>query len=349
MAYTTIDDPTIHFKTLLYTGNGSSGHSITGVGFQPDWVWIKNREQSYSHFLTDVVRGVTKELYTDSTGSEYTRSNGLTAFGADGFTVGDNNGHNQNGNSLVSWNWKAGNSSGSSNGDGSISSTVTANTTAGFSIVKYTGTGSNATVGHGLGAVPQVTIIKGMTNSYNWGVYHHKLGNQKNLNLNTSGAANNDSGGVYYNSTTPTSTVFSIGTNVGYNASSADYIAYCFSEKQGYSKFGSYEGNGNADGAYVHLGFRPGFIMIKKSSGTEDWSMYDSKRNVNGTTNTLPLLANFNDAESGLTGKNMDILSNGVKMKTSNGELNLSGATYIYMAFAESPFVNSNGVPNNAR
>ena len=183
--------------------------------------------------------------------------------------------------------------------------------------------------------------------SRNWVVYHKDIGATKHLHLNTTDAENTYQ--FMFNNTEPTSSVITLSDDGEVNKSGSTYVGYIFHSVKGYSKFGSYTGNGNADGAFVYTGFRPAWIMIKKSSGTEDWSMYDSKRNVNGTTNTLPLLANFPDGESGLTGKNMDILSNGVKMKTSNGELNLSGATYIYMAFAESPFVNSNGVPNNAR
>ena len=349
MAYTTINKPSLYFNTKLYTGNGSSGHSITGVGFQPDWVWIKNRQQSYSHFLTDAVRGVTKEIYSDSNGAEYTRSNGLTAFGTDGFTVGDNNGHNQSGNNLVAWNWKAGTGQGSANNDGSINTTYTSvNTTAGFSISKYTGTGANATVGHGLGVAPQMIIVKNLAGSSdNWAVYHEKLGANNWLKLNTSDATATDT--TIWNNTAPTSTVFSVGTYTNNNGNGNDIIAYCFAEKTGYSKFGSYKGNGNSDGAFVNTGFKPAFIMIKKSSGTENWSMYDTKRNVNGTTNTLPLIADDNGAESSFTGKNMDILSNGVKMRTSNGELNASGDTYIYMAFAEEPVVASNNTAATAR
>ena len=353
MAYTTIDNPELFFQIVLWTGNGSSSRSITLDGsedMQPDWTWLKARagsEGTQQHYLYDSVRGATKYLQSSTNNAEGTKSNGLSAFASDGFTVGDDNANNASSTTYIAWNWKASGST-SSDSNGSITSTISANTTAGFSIVTYTGTGSNATVGHGLGAVPQMIIVKNRDGGTdNWAVYHGELGKDKWLKLNTTDASATDT--VMWNDTTPTSSVFSVGTYTNSNGNTNGMLAYCFSEKQGYSKFGSYEGNGNADGTYVHLGFRPAFIMIKKSSGTEDWSMYDAKRNVNGTTNTLPLLANFSDGETGLTGKNMDILSNGVKMLTSNGELNLSGATYIYMAFAESPFVNSNGVPNNAR
>ena len=353
MAYTTIDNPELHFQTKLYTANQTDGTAITLDGSEdmsPNMCWWKNRDATYDHRIIDTVRGVTKILTPNTTAAEATNSDALASFDSDGFTVNaDPAGYGlnyANTNKIVAWCWKGGTSSGSSNSNGSISSTVSVNTTAGFSIVKYTGTGSNATVGHGLGAVPQMTIIKGTGNTYNWGIYHHKLGNQKNLNLNSNSAANNDSSGVYYNSTTPTSTVFSIGTNVGYNASSADYIAYCFVEKQGYSKFGSYTGNGNADGTYVHLGFRPAWIMIKRSDSSGNWFIHDNKR-VTFNVDNKYLAANDAAAEQTFTA--LDMLSNGFKLRTSGTGYNASSGTFTYYAFAESPFVNSSGVPNNAR
>jgi len=350
MAYTTIDNSVLHFQTKAYTGDGNDDRNIvfdvTDTTMQPDFLWSARRDSGDNLSIYDSVRGDGKELRTAETGSQYDRTNNIQALQSNGFQVGSDGQVNASSGTYVSWAFKAGNSSGSSNGDGSISSTVTANTTAGFSIVKYTGTGSNATVGHGLGAVPQVTIVKGITNSYNWGIYHHVLGNQKNLNLNSNSAANNDSSGVYYNSTTPTSTVFSIGTNVGYNASSADYIAYCFVEKQGYSKFGSYTGNGNADGTYVHLGFRPAWIMIKRSDSSGNWFIHDNKR-VTFNVDNKYLAANDAAAEQTFTA--LDMLSNGFKLRTSGTGYNASSGTFTYYAFAESPFVNSSGVPNNAR
>ena len=347
MAYTTIDDPTIFFNTLLYTGNVTQ-RSITGVGFQPDWVWFKNRSASQPHCIVDVVRGVNNSLASNTTDPVDTDANDLQAFQSDGFTIGTNNRVNGSGNSIVAWNWIAGGSP-SSNSNGDITSSVSANTTAGFSIVSYTGTdNAGDTVGHGLGAVPKWIIVKRLAGSgYDWVVYH--ANDTAGLYLNSTGNNNDSSSNnIWFNGTAPTSSVFSIGTD-GRIGDATSYIAYCFAEKQGYSKFGSYTGNGDADGAFVYTGFKPAFIMIKKSSGTENWSMYDTKRNVNGTSDTLPLNADNSSVESGNTGKNMDILSNGVKILTSNGELNGSGDTYIYMAFAESPFANSNGVPNNAR
>mgnify|MGYP003122452216 CR=1 FL=1 len=331
MAYTTIDDPSIYFNTILYTGDGNSTQAISGVGHQPDFVWIKRRDASGNHELTDSVRGINKTLVTNSSNAEDTGTNKLQSFDSDGFTVGNSSTQNASGGTYVSFNWKK-------------------TATAGFDIVTYTGNGSARTISHSLSAVPNWMIVFNRDSAMARSVYHHKIASDPatdRIMLNETSAKEDDSG--IWNDTVPTSSVFSIGNSSSTNTNTDNYVIYLFSEKKGFSKFGSYTGNGNADGAFVYTGFRPAWIMIKKSSGTEDWSMYDSKRNVNGTTNTLPLLANFNDGESGLTGKNMDILSNGVKMKTSNGELNLSGETYIYMAFAESPFVNSNGVPTNAR
>jgi len=350
MAYTTIDNPELFFQTKTYTGTGSS-HAITLDGsenMQPDWVWIKNRQQTLNFMMWDSVRGTTKYFYSNLTEAEGTSSSVLTSFDSDGFTVGNNNNVNQSSNNIVAWNWKAGGSA-SSNSNGSITSSVSANTTAGFSIVSYTGTGSNATVGHGLGSVPKMMIHKDRDNSsYQWGVYHHSLGNQKNLNLNSTAAANNDSGGVYYNSTTPTSSVYSLGTNIGYNKASDTYISYIFSEVKGFSKFGSYTGNGNADGTFVYTGFKPAFLIIKRSSATEDWGLIDNKRDPNNDGSSSQLFPNGSNVED-TSNDRADFLSNGFKVRVTSPQWNGSGSTYIYMAFAESPFVNSNGVPTNAR
>jgi hypothetical protein len=344
MAYTTIKKPSDYFNTKLYSGTGSS-QAVTGVGFQPDWIWFKSRTNTENHNWFDVVRGSNKIIQSSTSNAEASSTALLTSFDSDGFTVNTDSGVNGSGQTYAAWNWLADNTSGSSNTDGLITSSVSPNTTSGFSIVSYTGTGSNATVGHGLSSAPKMIIFKERNGTRNWRVYHEKMGNAKVMYLNNTDAEVSDS--TAFNSTSPTSSVFSVGTSGGTNASSSTYIAYCFAEKQGFSKFGSYVGNGNADGTFVYTGFKPAFIMIKKSSGTENWSMYDTKRNINGTTNTLPLNADNTSIEANNTGKNMDILSNGVKMKTSNGELNLSGETYIYMAIAEEPLVGDN--PATAR
>ena len=344
MAYTTIDNPGSFFNTVLYTGN-ASGQSITGVGFQPDWLWIKSRSAAYQHSLRDVIRGSTKTLRSNGTNAEQTQSDSVTSFDSDGFTLGADSSSfvNQDGATYVGWNWKAGGSA-SSNGDGSISSTVSVNTTAGFSIVSYTGTGSAATVGHGLGVAPKLIIIKNRSSSESWRVYHNVLGATKEIYLDLTASAGTSSSS--FNDTEPTSSVFSVGTGNGTNKSSENLIAYCFAEKKGYSKFGSYTGNGNDDGTFVYTGFKPAFIIIKPSSKVEEWTLLDNKRLGFNVDNNY-VYPNQNYTEG--TNNRLDILSNGFKLRDDTGETNTSGATMIYIAFAESPFVNSNGVPTNAR
>jgi hypothetical protein len=350
MAYTTIDDPTIYFNTLLYTGN-STARSLTGVGFQPDWVWIKSRSNTYHHELYDVVRGVQKGLNSNRTDLEETRS-GLTSFDSDGFSIGTAGRENNNGDTQVAWNWKAGTSftnDASATGVGTIDSSGSTNQTAGFSIVSWTGTGSAGTIAHNLGSVPEWYLLKvrsGATN--NWGVYHHKSNanpEQYALYLDSTSAATDDSG--LANDTAPTSTVFSVTSGNYGNANGYTYIGYFFSEVKGYSKFGSYTGNGNANGPYVHVGFKPAFVITKKISGTSPWGIHDNKRDPFNEVDEL-LEADSNAALSDST-YGRDYLSNGFKIRTSSSGVNGSGDTFVYMAFAENPFVNSNGVPNNAR
>ena len=335
MAYSSIIKPTDYFNTILWTGDGASTRSITGVGFQPDWIWLKCRSTAHDHYSWDSVRTNKKGLEPSDTSAE--RNPTLGSIDSDGFSFsGLDSFYNANSDTYVSWNWRAGNSSGSSNGDGSITSTVSANTTAGFSIVSYTGTGSNATVGHGLGAVPKWIITKrydGATE--NWGVYHASTGNTKYLFLNKTNAEATSS--AYWNDTTPTSSVFSIGTNDVVNTSSGVYIAYCFAEKTGYSKFGSYTGNGNADGTFIYTGFKPALVIGKRSSATEDWYLFDTTRDDRNVMFRL-LYPNANYAEyTGAT--RMDFLSNGFKQYNTDNKFNANGSTYIYAAFAENPFV----------
>ena len=348
MAYTTIDDPTIFFNTVLYTGTGSS-NSVTGVGFQPDWVWLKKRNSTGNHFIYDAVRGVQKTIYTDATSAEATQSQGLTAFGADGFTVGTNTNINGSSNTNVSWNWKAGGSA-SSNSDGSITSSVSANTTAGLSIVSYTGNGTaGATVGHGLGAVPQMYWVKSRSLGDGWRIYHDKVSSNPETDYlvlnNTNAVADYDG---YWNDTAPTSSVFSLGSAGEVNSNGSTNIAYCFTGKQGYSKFGSYTGNGNADGPFVYTGFKPAFVLLKNANGTLNWNIQDNKRDTFNPVDRH-LAPNKNAAEIESSNYNVDFLSNGFKIRNSLTVWNASGNTLIYMAFAESPFVNSNSIPNNAR
>jgi hypothetical protein len=342
MAYTTIDKPTDYFNTVLFTGNGST-QSITGVGFQPDWVWIKNRGATTNHEMADVVRGVNKLLKPNDTDAEQSNSNKITSFDSDGFGVGNDANVNQSSTNIVSWNWKAGGSA-SSNTDGSITSNVSASTDAGFSIVSYTGTGSNATVGHGLGAEAKWIIFKDRDTTAEWRSYHVGSGNTGALDFNTSDAIQTTS--VFFQNTTPTSSVFSLGTGTDVNNTNA-FIAYCFAEKKGYSKFGSYTGNGNADGTFVYTGFRPAWLLTKKSSGAGDsWNLLDSKRN---TFNPADKRITVDTANPEATTTQYDFLSNGFKVRNTTGAVNTSGANYIYSAFAESPFVTSGGIPTTAR
>ena len=347
MSYSTIDKPTDYFNTLLYTGNNGSDRSITGVGFQPDLVWNKNRSASANHNLWNGVTGITQRLTSSGTQASENYSSEFKSFDSDGVTITQNAGSldiNNSSYNYVNWNWLGANGT-ASNSDGSITSTVSANTTSGFSIVSYTGTGSNATVGHGLGSVVKMFFVKELSNANSWEVYHVSEGAGKNAQLNTT-AAFESAGSSRWNSTAPTSTTISIGTDSGVNRSSSNYIAYCFAEKKGYSKFGSYTGNGSADGPFAYTGFKPAFVMLKRSSSTSDWYMFDSKREGYNVDND-EIYANLNYVED--TADRLDILSNGFKMRTTGGNLNGSGETFIYMAFAESPFVGSNFVPNNAR
>ena len=343
MAYTTIDDPTIYFNTVLYTGDGTSSKAVTGVGFQPDWVWLKARSATYSHQLFDVARGATQLLTSEATDAEQTLS-GVTSFDSDGFTVGSDAGSNNNTTTFVSWNWLAGGSA-SSNTDGSITSSVSANTTAGFSIVSYTGNGvSGATIGHGLGSKPRWIVAKMRDSANNWLVQHGSLGATKRLLLDTTLA---ESTQPFWGNTEPTSDVFSVGSVDLVNQSGNTYIAYCFAEKKGYSKFGSYTGNGDADGPFIYTGFKPAWVMIKPSSYANSWLLLDNKRPGFNVTNDR-LEADGNGAENDSI-DHADFLSNGFKIRTSNAHPNNSGGTLIYAAFAESPFVSSSGIPTTAR
>jgi hypothetical protein len=324
-----------YFNPVLYTGTGAT-NSITGVGFQPDWVWIKARSAAYSHRLADSVRGAGKELFSNESVAEATNSaNGyVSSFNSDGFSLTSGVGVNGSGTTFVAWNWKA-NGAGSSNTSGSITSTASASTTSGFSVVTYTGTGANATVGHGLGVAPSFIIVKRRDDGSSWNCYHISLGASQYIQIDgTAGAATNT--GVW-NNTAPTSTVFSIGTAfAGVNASGSTHVAYCFAEVAGYSKFGSYTGNGSADGPFVYTGFRPAFFLVKKSdSGSESWVVVDNVRNTSNVMNNL-LLPNTSGAEVAAT--YIDALSNGFKCRESFSSLNASGGTYIYMAFAQNPF-----------
>jgi len=350
MAYTEIDDPGEYFNTVLYTGTGSS-NAISGVGFSPNWVWIKERDSTSSHSVSDTIRGVTKRLNPDLTDDEETLSGLMTSFDSDGFTNAADNGVNENTKTYVAWNWKAGTAvSGNSGGSGTAKAySGSVNTDAGFSIIKYIGNGSSGhTIPHHLSAIPKMMIIKNMTtNSTNWMIYHVALGNTKAIYFTTA-YADIDAG--WWNNTSPTSSVFTLGNHDNHNANDNSVIAYCFAEKQGYSKFGSYVGNGNADGTFFYLGFKPAWVMLKKTTdGTSSWCIFDNKR-LGRNPNNPRLYANNNNASEGASDEAyVDILSNGFKLRGAQPDINLSGKTYIYMAFAEQPFVTSTGVPATAR
>ena len=342
MAYTTIKKPSDYFNTKLYTGNGST-QSITGVGFQPDLLWFKNRDSAINHMWFDSVRGIDKYFYGNLNEAEGTSATILTAIGSDGFSVGANNNVNGSGNGIASWNWLA-NGAGVSNTDGSITSTVSANTTSGFSIVSYTGTGSLATVGHGLGVTPKMIIVKTRGSAGDWSVYHSSLGNTKNLKLNTTAAEQTSIN--YWNNTSPDVDKFTVNDEGNVNGSSVAMIAYCFAEVKGFSKFGSYVGNGSADGTFIYTGFAPSFVLIKNTTG-DQWLIKDNKRPGYNPNNTL--YANLTNAEDTSSTVYTDFLSNGFKLRGTYGGQNTSNVEYIYMAFAENPLVGTNNIPTTAR
>jgi hypothetical protein len=339
-----IEDGSAYFQATTYSGTGSA-REVNQSGnsqFTPDFVWVKKRNGANEHRLIDAVRGATKTLFSDGTAAESTESTGVTSFDSDGFSVGTGGGYNNSSGTYVGWQWLAGNST-SSNSNGSITSTVSANQTAGFSIVSYTGTGSNATVGHGLGAVPKWIVVKGRsTSGKEWVNYHHSLGNSNvvwwNQSLDKDSSSN-------FQSTDPTSTVFSIGTGGDVNTSGVTYIAYAWCEKPGFSKFGSFEGNGNSDGPFIELGFKPEWIMVKGvDANSRPWVIHDSARNPYNVTD-LNLIANDNSAEA--SSNLWDFLSNGFKVRDALAGDNGNNETYIYMAFAEHPFAGT--TPMTAR
>ena len=324
----------------LWTGTGSSLAITNAAGFAPDLVWIKSRSNAYVHTLEDTVRGVSKYIDSASTAAEVNDpTNFITAFNSNGFTQAGNSAVGGNGATYVGWQWKAGGTA-VSNTSGTITSSVSANTTAGFSVVTYTGTGANATVGHGLGVAPSMIIIKGRSNAYSWAVYHTSLGNTKGIYLNETTAQSTDS--AFWNNTSPTSSLFSLGNGYSLNKSSDTYVAYCWTPIAGYSAFGSYAGNGSTDGPFIYLGFRPKFVMVKRSDSTGNWILLDTSRTpYNYQTNGL--LPNLSDAEQSTTGSwGWDFLSNGFKLRDNGIQDNSASGSYIYMAFAENPFKYAN-------
>jgi hypothetical protein len=356
MAYTTIDDSSAYFQTALYTGTGSANNAITNDGnsdLRPDWIWFKSRDAGHSHYVVDSSRGRALGMYPDGVNSEVTSSGSTTdcqSFNSNGFTVGtpeDANSTNSSSSTKVAWQWKANGGTTASNTAGNITSTVQVNSTAGFSIVTWTGNeNSSATVGHGLGVKPDMVFFKRRNATYNWVVYCGQLGivggNNMFAYLNLTNGAE-QAAGFNFTSTTITPTN-------GAPTNSGNMIAYCFASKQGYSKFGSYVGNGTANGAVVYTGFKPALVITKPSSAVGSWSIYDYKRTGYNPIDVW-LRANGADAEStsAISGPDIDLLSNGFKLRSADNTLNANGTTYIYMAFAENPFTTSTGIPTTAR
>ena len=332
---TTATQATSYFNPVLYTGTGAT-LSVTGSGFQPDLVWIKQRNSARNHNLYDAVRGPLLVLQANITSVEVNYSGSLTSFNSDGFSLGTASDVNVSGATYVAWNWKA-NGSGSTNTAGSITSTVSANTTSGFSVVTYTGTGTASTIGHGLGVAPSMLIFKSRTNgSENWNVYHKSLGASTNILLNSTIAAFTDA--AFLNATAPTSTILSVGGSgsTGTNQASNTYVCYAFAEVAGYSKFGSYTGNGSAN--FIYTGFRPAYVLFRRTNSAAGWGIIDSSRNPYNSAN-IYLNANESSADGvGTAGSQyVDLLSNGFRCLDASGGFNASGDNYIYMAFASAP------------
>ena len=318
--------------TYTATGSGQIVNNTDNgtVGFKPDLVWTKIRSTTGDHFLADSVRGVTNLINSNTTGAEYSAPNYYTSFNSNGFTLGSSN---YGSGTLVGWQWQAGQGTNTTNTSGSITSTVSVNATAGFSIATYTGTGANATVGHGLGVAPQMIIVKSrVSSSYTWVVYHASLGATKYLNLNITDAVYTAT--AVWNDTAPTSSVFTVGTSVGVNQSTGTYVAYCWAPVAGFSQFGSYTGNGSTDGPFVYLGFRPKYILIKRTDNVSDWWVLDSSRD---TYNVVAQSMYANSSAAEFTETDLDFLSNGFKLRKTTSP-NSSGGTFIYMAFCENPF-----------
>jgi len=341
-----LPDPTIadgedYFNAVTYTGDGASNHAVTGIGFQPDFVWLKNRNSAQNYSSYDVIRGATKILYSNLINAESTDLNSLKSFDSDGFTVGSTSAVNSGGDAFISWNWKA-NGSGVSNTDGSITSTVSANTSSGFSVVTYTGTGANTTVGHGLGIAPSMVIYKKRNAAYDGCVYHSALGpTQRMILFAVDPGIGVATDSLFFNNTAPTSTTLSLGTRDHLNGSSQTYVAWCFAPVEGFSAFGSYAGNSSSDGPFVYCGFKPRWIMIRSTSALREWNCWDTARNLyNGEGIGGQLNLGNNHAEYAYSNYNdvIDFVSNGFKLRSGWSNNYNQGETYIYAAFAENPF-----------
>ena len=353
MAYTDIDKPSDYFNTNLWTGTGSI-QSITGVNFQPDWLWVKTRSTTANHRSQNSVIGAEYGMNPNQTVAEGFLSDCVTSFDSDGFTLGaDSQGYvNTSSRTYVGWSWLASNTT-ASNTVGDINSTVSVNTTSGFSIVSYTGNGSSgSTVGHGLGVAPKMTIIKQRNSSNGWNVWHYGNNNGDpdsfgELNSTSAWYQNQGADGTY--TTQPTSSLLTLTAYGQVNGSGNTYIAYCFAEKKGFSKFGSYTGNGSTDGTFVYTGFKPAFVMVKSyTNGGRNWTIIDNKRNT-FNPETEWLYANVSDATFDASLYPADFVSNGFKNRGVGSYFNASGENYIFMAFAESPFTTSTAIPTTAR
>ena len=354
MAYSTISKPSLHMNTKLYAGTGAS-HAITGVGFQPDFTWLKSRSYADNHTMFDAVRGVTKRIFCNLTQAEATEAQSLKTFDSNGFTLGtDTLANGGSGKTYASWNWKA-NGAGSSNSDGSTTSTVSANTTAGFSIIKFAGTGGNHTIGHGLGAAPEMLWFKNMSQASNWIVYHKDLQspNGKQMYLNTTNAQANDTS--YLQNTAPGASIISLGANADSNGNGNNIVCYAFRSIKAYSKVGFYYGNGNTDGNFVYTGFKPKFVIIKvgyASAGsdfTNHWFIFDNELNGYNESNEY-LKTDADEALSSGTNR-INFLSNGFKCRTTNDSVNSASGVYMYYAVADEPLVANVGasIPTTAR
>jgi len=357
MAYTTIDDPSAYFQIALWTGS-SGTDTITFDGnsdLQLDFLWSKCRSNAHSHALMDTSRitsGDYLPLFADTTDVEQTAYDSeLQSILSDGFTVGTQPHAGGDGKTYVGFAWKAngGTTTSFTESGNNPGGTIQTNTTAGFSIITTTGTGNTGTIAHGLGAVPEIIISKQRSNAENWAVYHGSNTSAPEteiLTLNTTDATADNANG--YNDTAPTSSVFTVHTKNEVNTDARTYVHYVFTPIQGYSKFGSYTGNGNADGPFIYTGFKPAWILVKRTDSTNGWFLMDNKRSPFNLTNDF-LRPNTDDAEAEAANSVWDMLSNGFKIRGTGADVNASGSPFIYMAFAESPFVSSEGVPTTAR
>jgi hypothetical protein len=351
MAYTTITDPSAYSTITLYTGNGQDNRAVTNSAhsgnFKPDWLWIKERSSTSSHRLFDTSRGASKRIESNTNLAEATDTSNQKSFDTNGFTLGTSGSVNANNDTYVSWQWKSNGGTTASNSDGSITSTVQANTASGFSIVSYTANETNgATVGHGLGAAPEIIFIKGLDDNHAWivGATPDSSNLSKVMILNNTDVSTTDANS--FNNTAPTSSVFTLGTAGGTNKNGQDYISYLFRSIQGYSKIGVYTGNGSTDGSFIYTGFKPRFFMLKGTGNVSSWCMYDTARDpINRASQKIWA----NEANAEMSTGAMDFLSNGIKMRINDNDFNGDGNSYLYMAFAENPFVGTNGVPTTAK